>query len=82
MHHKKSVGSYEAKTHFSALLDSVAHGDQIIITRKGVPVAILAPYRLEKQAVTETITELLAFRKKCHLKGLSIRDMKEEGRRF
>lgn len=77
----KKIGSYDAKTHFSALLDSVAHGERIVITRKGVPVAILSPYSEKKQSIEETIHALLAFRKKIHLKGLSIREMKEEGRR-
>ncbi len=33
----KTVGSYEAKTHFSAFLNRVAKGEQITITRHGVP---------------------------------------------
>ena len=79
----KTVGSYEAKTHLPALLDSVAHGERVVITRKGIPVAILMPYSNEKQPIEETIEKLLAFRKthQLKLKGLSIRDMKEEGRR-
>ena len=39
----QSVGSYEAKTHLPALLDRVAQGEQITITRHGVPVAMLVP---------------------------------------
>lgn len=37
------VAAYEAKTHFSALLDRVADGERITITRHGQPVAVLAP---------------------------------------
>ena len=40
-----SVGSYEAKTHLPQLLDRVEHGESIVITRHGKPVARLVPYR-------------------------------------
>ncbi len=80
--HLKTVGSYEAKTHLPALLDSVAQGERIVITRKGVPVAILSPYQNAKPTIENTIKALMQFRKKLHLKGLSIREMREEGRRF
>jgi prevent-host-death family protein len=38
-----TVGAYEAKTHLSELLDRVQRGERIVITRHGVPVAILQP---------------------------------------
>jgi len=31
------VSAYEAKTHLSQLLDRVAEGEHIVITRHGVP---------------------------------------------
>ena len=37
------IGAYEAKTHLPALLDRVARGESIIITRRGKPVAELRP---------------------------------------
>jgi len=33
----------EAKAHFSALLSSVAEGEEIVITRRGRPVARIVP---------------------------------------
>ena len=39
----KSVGVHEAKTHLSRLLDLVAAGEQIAITRRGQEVARLVP---------------------------------------
>jgi prevent-host-death family protein len=36
---------HEAKTHFSKLLDQVLEGEQVLITRNGVPVAELVPAR-------------------------------------
>jgi prevent-host-death family protein len=35
----RNVSVYEAKTHLSALLDAVAAGAEIIVTRHGKPVA-------------------------------------------
>ncbi len=39
----REVGSYEAKTHFPALLRAVEAGETVIITRNGTPVARLVP---------------------------------------
>ena len=39
----KEVGTFEAKTHLSALLDEVARGAEVVITRRGVAVARLVP---------------------------------------
>ena len=38
-----SISFYEARTHFSELLDQVARGKQILITRRGKPAALLSP---------------------------------------
>ncbi|MGH9131385.1 MAG: type II toxin-antitoxin system Phd/YefM family antitoxin [Acidimicrobiales bacterium] len=37
----KSVGVHEAKTHLSRLLDCVAGGEEVLITRRGEPAARL-----------------------------------------
>ncbi len=79
----KTVGAYEARTHLSQLLDEVAHGEQITITRHGVPVAVLAPCeegtRIDYEKVWEEFTKL---RKGRTLGDLTIKEMIEEGRRF
>ena len=78
----KTVGAYEAKTHLSRLLKRVINGERIIITKHGVPVAVLQPPEsLKKPDAKKVINELREFREKHSLKGLSIRDMIEEGRR-
>ena len=41
----KSVGVHEAKTHLSRLLAAVEAGEEVEITRRGVPVARLVPAR-------------------------------------
>lgn len=78
----ESVGSYEAKTHLPALLARVAKGEQITITRHGVPVAVLAPVSGSRKGdIHETIEAVLASRKGWKLGGGSVREMIEEGRR-
>lgn len=40
----KHVGIFEAKTHLSSLVDEVAAGGEVVITRHGAPVAKLVTY--------------------------------------
>ena len=79
-----SVGSYQAKTHLPALLERVEKGEQITITRHGVPVAVLMPVQaapaLERR---QAIAALKEFGRSRRLPDeLSIRKLIEEGRRF
>ena len=39
----KEVGAFEAKTHLPKLLNRVAKGERITITRRGKPIALLVP---------------------------------------
>lgn len=79
----KTVGAYEAKTRLAQLLDSVAKGERVTITRHGVPVAVLSPAEPAKSAtVAETIRELQRFRRKRRLGDIPLRQLIEEGRRY
>ncbi len=76
-----TVGAYEAKTKLSRLLERVANGERIVITKHGVPVAVLEPFqRTQKRDPKEVIAAIKAFRKGHRLDGLKIRDLIEEGR--
>ncbi|MDY6909371.1 MAG: type II toxin-antitoxin system prevent-host-death family antitoxin [Thermodesulfobacteriota bacterium] len=78
----ETVGTFEAKTHLTKLLERVAKGERITITKRGVPVAILQPADPSKRIpVRGVIDQLKQFRQDHRLDGLSIRDMIEEGRR-
>jgi prevent-host-death family protein len=78
----ETIGAYEAKTHLPKLLERVIKGERITITKHGVPVAVLQPPpHLRKTEPKMVIAELRKFREKHTLKGLSMRDMIEEGRR-
>jgi prevent-host-death family protein len=77
----RTVGAYEAKTHLPRLLDEVAEGETITITKHGVPVAVLAPATGTPRAdVRSVIAELRQLRQGTALGGLSLREMIEEGR--
>lgn len=79
----KSVGAYEARTHLSRLLDEVAAGETITITKHGSPVAQLVPpggkSQAEVDAAIDAIHEFRA-RENIRLNGLTIKEMIEEGR--
>ena len=77
-----TVGAYEAKTHLAQLLERVAQGEKITITKHGVPVAMLQPPEPSRQRPTrEVIEEMRQFRRGHYLDGLSLRDMIDAGRR-
>jgi prevent-host-death family protein len=81
----KTVGAFEAKTHLSQLLDEVEQGETITITRRGIPIAVLAPAAERRQrSIAEIIKSINEFRE-CTgwaLGGMTIREAIEEGRRF
>ncbi|MEE8187644.1 MAG: type II toxin-antitoxin system prevent-host-death family antitoxin [Kiloniellales bacterium] len=78
----KSIGAFEAKTHFARLLERVAKGEQIVITKHGAPVARLVPFaKPDGERARRAISRLKAFRKGSRLDGLSWKDLRDEGRR-
>jgi prevent-host-death family protein len=79
-----SIGFYEARTHLSQLLDQVARGKKVLITRHGKPAAVLGPPPAEdSRDVREVIAAMKALRRGNVLgEGASVRDLIEEGRRF
>jgi prevent-host-death family protein len=78
----RSVGSYEAKTHLPRLLDEVAKGERITITKHGQPVAVLVPPGAVRDVdVDAVMATMRAFRKAHPLNGVTIRELIDEGRR-
>lgn len=76
------IGAYDAKTHFSDLLERVENGEEVTITRHGAPVAKMVPVRrnsaAKKRAAIEGMRKLA---KGMKLRGLRIKDLIAEGRR-
>lgn len=78
----KQVGVYDAKTHLPRLLAEVERGETVTITRHGRPVAKLVPIDGRQRTVEETIEEMREFRKRHPLRGLKIKDLINEGRKY
>ncbi|HZR00406.1 MAG TPA: type II toxin-antitoxin system prevent-host-death family antitoxin [Chloroflexota bacterium] len=79
-----TVGAYEAKTHLSELLERVANGETITITKHGTPVAVLVPpSHVPKRDIDEVIAEIREFRKqvKPDPEGWTVKQYVELGRR-
>ena len=77
-----SVGSFEAKTHLSALLERVTQGEQITITKHGVPIAKIVPVSEQPQITPDEVIErILRFQESHTLGGLSVRELINEGRK-
>lgn len=83
----RTVGAFEAKTHLSALLDEVAAGQTIVITRNGTPVAELRPVGARPPMSVQEAVERIKRGPKIRLEPgedprTFIRSLIEEGRRF
>ena len=74
------IGAYDAKTHLPALLERVARGEEIVITKHGKPIARLVPIKVSSpEQRREAIEKLKKFRKGRTL-GVPIKQLIEEGR--
>lgn len=71
----------EAKAHLSELLDRVERGEELVITRRGKPVASLSPLRPAKRA--PDWKAIRAFRQAMHVTGSAtvdlVRDVRDHG---
>jgi prevent-host-death family protein len=77
-----TVGAFEAKTHLSSLLDRVAEGEEVIITKHGKPVArLVSAAQIDRERVNQAFEKLKLLRKRTTLGGLSWRTLLDEGRR-
>lgn len=81
----KTVGVFQAKTQLSELLDQVEKGESVTITRRGRPVAVLAPIEAARPRKTgkQWVAEMKRLRKGITLGGtVTIRELIDEGRRY
>jgi len=78
-----TIGAFEAKNRLSELLDAAENGEEIMITKHGRPVAKLVPIEaFDRAKAREAIEWLKVFRKKHPLRGLKIKDLINEGRKY
>jgi prevent-host-death family protein len=74
----KTANVAEAKAHFSALLAAVEAGEEVVITRRGKPVARIVPESMAASSVFD-LAALRAFVQAAPCrKGLSVSDMREQ----
>ena len=66
----------------SELLEQVSQGEEILITRRGKPVARLVPAnRLDSSRTSAVFDRLKALRMGVRLDGLDWKQLRDEGRR-
>ena len=76
------VGAFDAKTHLSSLLDQVMRGEEVLITRRGTPVARLIPAERGRRAsATLAVEKLRAIRRDVRLDGLDWKRLRDMGRK-
>jgi len=77
------VSIVEAKNRLTALLDEVENGGEVIITRRGKPIARLAPLEsgFNRARARAAADGLRAASKGQTLGGLSLKELISEGRR-
>ena len=77
-----TIGAFEAKTHLSSLLDRVAAGEEVVITKHGKPVVrLIAAQQVDRARVAQAVEKLKSLRKATTLGGLSWKELRDIGRR-
>lgn len=78
----KEIGAFEAKSRFGQLLDWVAAGEEVVITRRGKVVARVIPPAsvVDHAAALAAADRIRARRRGVTLDGLKIKDLVSEGR--
>jgi prevent-host-death family protein len=76
------IGAFEAKNKLSALLERVERGEEILITRRGKPVAKLVPAVSAPNRIValEAADRILERSRSVTLGGLTIKELITEGR--
>ena len=79
----QTIGAFEAKTHFSALLEQVEHGEPVIITKHGRSVAKLIPISTPDRTVIKKTIERLQQFSQGNILGddLDWKTLRDEGRK-
>ncbi len=78
----REVGAFEAKNKLGTLLDWVEAGEEVLITRRGKPVARLvsAEPGFDREKAKRAVEGIKELRRGLTLGGLKIKDLINEGR--
>jgi prevent-host-death family protein len=81
----RTTGIFEAKQNFSALIDAVEAGEEVVITRHGKPVVRLLPVAprpvVSQRQIEQAIAELDRLRARVK-PGSGWRELRDEGRKY
>jgi prevent-host-death family protein len=78
----REIGTVEARTHLSEILDEVARGEEVLITRRGMPVARLVPaFQRRRAGPDDLLAHARAFAKHQTLGHVYWKSLRDEGRR-
>jgi prevent-host-death family protein len=63
------IGLFDAKNKLSALVDRVERGEEVVITRRGRPVAKLVPVKagIDREKATDTVRRIRKLAKEMNL---------------
>jgi prevent-host-death family protein len=80
------IKTEDAGAELAALVDRVEHGQTIVVTRGGVPVARIEPARFDPKSIEELMERARTSREKLQSEGraLSVEEIlaaRDEGRR-
>ena len=78
-----TIGAYEAKTHLPQVLDRVARGESLTITRHGRPVARLVPVETDRERAKAAAARIVERRR--NLERTSLEELMatiHEGHRY
>ena len=78
----REIGAFEAKSKLGTLLDWVANGEEVLITRRGKAVARLVPATpgIDRAKTRRAADSIRARSAGVTLGGLKIKDLVNEGR--
>ena len=78
----RKIGAYEARTHWSEIIQEVKRGERFIITHHGEPIAELAPSQpaIIRESQRDAARQLLAFMAQRTPSKVDIRAAISEGR--
>lgn len=79
-----AYGTFDAKNRFSEILDRVENGEEVVITRRGKPIAKLVPMDSDadrREKARQAFEWMREMRIGNSLGGDTIRSLIEEGRR-
>jgi prevent-host-death family protein len=75
-----NIGTFEAKTHFSEIIEEVQNGNDYVITKRGRPVAKIIPFVQESHSRKDIVNQLFGFQDISSEK-FNIQDAIKQGRK-